>query len=29
MEWDVEDVTVRLRQLEGVREISLIGHNVG
>lgn len=29
MEWNVEDITLRLRQLEGVREISPIGHNVG
>jgi chorismate mutase len=29
MECDVEDITLRLRQLEGVREISPIGHNVG
>jgi len=28
MEWDVEEVTARLRQLDGVREISPIGHIV-
>jgi chorismate mutase len=29
MEWDLEDITVRLRELDGVRETNPVGYNAG